>query len=124
MALAVVHCVHQSFTFCQSADVCYRRRRHFPESLDGSSDSLACITFPLPLPSWLYGFRPLRPGTPCCVCHLARWNWEDLSSYYFLSGYCMLAGVFPVVISQGFALALTIYTVATQLLLYYVRSPR
>ena len=28
------------------------------------------------------------------------------------------------VISQGFALALTIYTAATQLLLYYVRSPR
>lgn len=34
------------------------------------------------------------------------------------------AGVFPVVISRTFALALTIYTVATQLLLYYVRSPR
>ena len=28
------------------------------------------------------------------------------------------------VISQSFALALTIYTVATQLLLYYVRSVR
>lgn len=35
-----------------------------------------------------------------------------------------LAGVFPVVISRAFALALTIYTVATQLLLYYVRSPK
>ena len=42
----------------------------------------------------------------------------------FSSCYSPLAGVFPVVISQGFALALTIYTVATQLLLYYVRSPR
>ncbi|KAK9908885.1 hypothetical protein WJX75_004221 [Coccomyxa subellipsoidea] len=31
-------------------------------------------------------------------------------------------GVFPVVISREFALALTIYTVATQLLLYYVRK--
>jgi hypothetical protein len=37
---------------------------------------------------------------------------------------CICAGVFPVVISRAFALALTIYTVATQLLLYYVRSPR
>lgn len=34
------------------------------------------------------------------------------------------AGVFPVVISREFALALTIYTVATQLLLYYVRKLR
>ena len=34
------------------------------------------------------------------------------------------AGVFPVVISQAFAVALTIYTVATQLLLYYVRTPK
>lgn len=36
----------------------------------------------------------------------------------------MPAGVFPVVISQAFAVALTIYTVATQLLLYYVRTPK
>lgn len=36
----------------------------------------------------------------------------------------LVAGVFPVVISQSFALALTVYTVATQLLLYYVRSIR
>jgi hypothetical protein len=28
-----------------------------------------------------------------------------------------------VVISRAFALALTIYTIATQMLLYYVRSP-
>ena len=34
------------------------------------------------------------------------------------------AGVFPVVISRPFALALTIYIVATHLLLYYVRTPR
>lgn len=34
------------------------------------------------------------------------------------------AGVFPVVISRDFALALTIYTVATHLLLYYVRKLR
>ena len=33
------------------------------------------------------------------------------------------AGVFPVVISSPFALALTIYIVATHLLLYYVRTP-
>ena len=43
---------------------------------------------------------------------------------HMLSGTASIAGVFPVVISQAFALALTIYTVATQLLLYYVRSPR
>jgi hypothetical protein len=33
------------------------------------------------------------------------------------------AGVFPVVISRIFTVALTIYTLATQMLLYYVRSP-
>lgn len=32
------------------------------------------------------------------------------------------AGIFPVVITQKFALALTIYTVATQSLLYYVKE--
>lgn len=42
----------------------------------------------------------------------------------YVKWYSNIAGVFPVVISQAFALALTIYTVATQLLLYYVRSPR
>ncbi len=36
----------------------------------------------------------------------------------------LCTGVFPVVISREFALALTIYTVATQLLLYYVRKLR
>ena len=48
----------------------------------------------------------------------------DVISPLNFSAATLVAGVFPVVISQSFALALTVYTVATQLLLYYVRSIR
>lgn len=56
---------------------------------------------------------------PCVVCSLH----SLIKGVYRVLQLTIWIGVFPLVISRWLTLGLTIYSVATQMVLYYVRHP-